>query len=61
MEKGTGIAIGIAIGTAVGVAMGNLGLWIALGVVLGVLIENGELDEVIEKCGFEGTSSKSGE
>lgn len=54
MEKGKGIAIGIAIGTAVGVATGSLGLWIALGVVLGVLIENGDLDDIMEKCGFEG-------
>ena len=61
MEKGTGIAIGIAIGTAVGVVSGNIGLWIALGVVLGVLIENGELDEIMEKCGFEGVNSNSGE
>ena len=58
MEKGVGIAIGIGIGTAIGVATGSLGIWISLGVVFGVLIENGELDEVLEKCGFEGRKSE---
>ncbi len=53
MEKGAGIAIGIGVGVAIGVATGNLGLWIGLGVVLGVLFENGELDGILEKCGFE--------
>lgn len=60
MEKGYGIAIGIGIGTAIGVATGSLGLWIALGVVFGVLIENGELDGILEKCGFETDKSGSG-
>ncbi|MEQ9310124.1 MAG: hypothetical protein RLN90_11785 [Balneolaceae bacterium] len=53
MEKGSGIAIGISIGVAIGVVTGSLGLWIGIGVVVGVLIENGELDEIFEKCGFE--------
>ena len=53
MEKGSGMAIGIGIGVALGVATGSMGLWIALGVVLGVLIENGELDDILEKFGFD--------
>lgn len=52
MEKGAGIAIGIGVGVALGVATGNMGIWIALGVVLGVLIENGELDDILAKFGI---------
>lgn len=58
MKKGSGIGIGIIIGVTIGAIAENMGLWISLGVILGVLIESGELDEILEKIGFEGIKSE---